>query len=180
MPIAVRAWHTGEVHTRPCRPTLLASGALLVTLVACSSPTPQQELVLEAVATIARGDQEAYSELTITLADLELRRQGIGGLTASQTFLGGTIRPSQREEQVADFHRAVAAGGELIDLRTAEVEAVELLGNVSLEGLDGATFDAELYGLRVAGVSTPPERTFPQVAVVPWGSFFRVLALRLE
>ena len=150
------------------------AGFLLIALFAtgCAAPTATPEAVCQAATeAIADGDWERYRELTITMADFDLRQSDISATAAPQSYAGGVLKPELVEKQRQQFRMAVAElRGKAAIFQSMHASA----GQLELESLTGASYLAWTY---LADVGLKSRLAF---TLTKWGDEYRILGVRVS
>ncbi|GEM_PF-1345991 len=163
----------------------LAVFIFLALSIGCSSKrsAPEKSILKKAFSAIKKNDWEAYSKITITRADYEIRKQKMSKFKAKQSYVGGVLKSEEREKQKAEFIAAVAGGEGLIDFKNAKFVGLgTLLGSGISEGLLNSEYSYRIYSLRIktGGQVIDTVDLSPKFVLVLWGKEFRILELLFD
>jgi hypothetical protein len=161
-----------------------------VVIIGCSGSNnnePSQKdidkLLEQAFAAIKSRDWAKYQELTITSADFILKQQGISKFKEKQTYLGGSLKPEEINQQLEQFQQAKNAPEELKgDMISFDEDTYVSAGKIVDQGVMPTIGDIQIpykiYTIKVKSSSGKVmDDLYPYFVVVQWGSYPMILKM---
>ena len=142
-----------------------------------------EKLLSNAFAAIKSQDWEQYKALTITAADLVLKRRGISKFKEKQSYIGSSMKPSEINKQLVQFNRVIKVEVSIKeDMILFDEDSYVSMGKIVNQGnittLDDIKIPFKTYSLKVKSQSGKTmDDLYPYFVVVHWGNQPRLLKL---
>ena len=171
---------------------LIALAAVLM-LSACSLPgssgpgggkakrSAEEKLLAEAFSALKAKDWEAFSALTVTTADYDMKEMNTPPLLERQTFSGGVMKPEQ-QMQIRDQFTAVVdeeVEGTIQFDKAEFVSKGKVVMQGAVESLSGQMIPYRVYSIRIEvdGETIDTRDMSPRFVIVKFNGRPRILAL---
>lgn len=154
---------------------------VLITLSGCG-PTlsPDEELAKQIFEAIKQHDEEAYSRLTITSADFDLKRDKVSPFKVGLTYAGSVLRPEMRHRQHKQFEMAIARPTDkCIDFSTCDFAGItgDVTHNQELVGGGSIPTRVRRFLVKKHNTTIDTKEMEPLLLITDWNGKPRVLSL---
>ena len=153
--------------------------AVISSLPSCNlNPGAKQDTLIRfAFEAIKRNDWNAYSKLTLNLAEVMLAEQKISRFEAKLSYTGQVLAPENTSKLRTQFGAAVQGGDGLIDFKKEKFKAIKLIASEPLELLTGSSIPVEHFSVITDQTAGTAEPRFPVFVLSKWKGEFRIVDL---
>jgi len=145
--------------------------------------TPEETLLRMVCNSIAKNDYSSFQRATITAADFALEAMNISSMQASQSYVGSSLRPTQRQKQKEQFDKAAAGGPGLIDFANSTFVGVgSLIESGNEQSMPKGSYAYNIYSVKIEtnGQTIDTKDMFPKFKIVTWKGSQRLMRLVYE
>jgi hypothetical protein len=140
----------------------------------------EERVVEKAFAAIKKNDMGTFKDLTITSADIILKRNKTSKLMEKASFAGSALKPEEQKRQREEFMKAVAGGSDQIDFSKSEFVGLgTLMKTGSSELLEGGFYTYWAYAVVIKheGKVVDTTELFPYFVLTEWKDGARIIHL---